>query len=683
MPLIPDIKLPNKPTPKSATATAASQPSVKRSVDVPATVIRPAKVPKVGGRKWQLKHKRFWQVVLVVVLVLLLLGVYCGYQAKRLYAAGLAAKTHFTEVQTKVEDNKYQAAKEALASGTADVVEAQAASRALWPIKWLPYVHTQFVVLDQLLIAGEHMGQAGEPLLTILQEVNGLVDDDSVTVNKIGKAERQALLKTISDSPETLTAAQADLQTAVEALQDLPTKGVVAPLQVVVDAIQTNLPNIEAAVDKGLPFLTVAPTIAGYPDGKTYLFLLQNNTELRPTGGFIGTYGILQLQDGNIEEFKTDNIYNVDNKVKDTWPEEKPAAMKRYLNDAPYYLRDANWDPDFPSTARTAEDFYLRESGSKQRIDGVIAVTPEVIHDLLGLTGPVTIDGDTYTEDNLTEKLQYQVEIAYYQEGISDSARKAVIGKLAGELMDRVMDLPRGQWGDMLNMLLTNLEEKHILIYSDDTDVQQLVGETGWDGSIRQTDSDFVMVIDANLAAKKTDRVMTKDLAYHVAKEGDDYIATLTLKYKNDGVFDDFTTRYRSYTRIYVPKGSELLDSSGFLTNDRYLGGDATTAITEDNTQHGKTVFAGFISVEPKSEDTITLRYRLPESVRKQIEQGSYDLFWQKQPGTANVTATVDVDMDRKVRSATALDEDVEIDNTKVHFSAQLLRDIELNALLK
>lgn len=666
MPIIPEINAkPNKVTIKP------------KPVDRPAAVIRPQKTQRALPRL-RLKHKRAWQITAVVVLVLLVIGLYCGYEAKRLYSEGIAAKTDFETVQTSVEHNKYKEAKTALASGTAHVVEAHSASRALWPIKWLPYVRTQFMVLDQLLIAGEHLGKAGDPLLSILQEVHSLVDDDSVSVNKIGKQEREALLKTISESPETLTAAQVDLQAAVAALQGLPTSGVAAPLQIIVSTIQTNLPNIEAAVDKGLPFLTVAPSIAGYPDGKTYLFLLQNNTELRPTGGFIGTYGILQLKDGNIDEFKTDNIYNVDNKVKETWPEKKPAAMQRYLNDAPFYLRDVNWDPDFPTTARKAEDFYLRESGSNQTIDGVIAVTPEVIHDLLALTGPVTVEGDEYTADNLTEKLQYQVEIAYYQEGISDSARKAVIGKLAAELMDRVMDLPRSQWSGLVDMMLTNLEEKHILIYSDDTEVQKFVGDTGWDGSIRDVDSDFLMVIDANLAAKKTDRVMSKTLDYAITKDGDDYIATLTMQYKNDGVFDDFTTRYRSYTRVYVPEGSELLSSEGFLTNDRYLGGEATTATTEDGVQHGKTVFAGFLSVEPKTEDTMILRYRLPQGIGEQIAAGNYDLYWQKQPGTANVTATIDVATDRKVAAASTLDEVAEIDNTKVHFSTQLLRDLEL-----
>lgn len=677
MPLIPDITLPAKK--QSAPTTRV----VQRAAAKPAVTIRPIK-----KKRWQWPslfrhHKRAWQIVGSVALGFLVVGGYCAWQANQLYQAALAAKSDFTIVKAAVAAKDFSGAKVALGTGTAHIADAHAASRRLWPIKWLPWIHTQFVVVDQLLIAGEHFGAAGQPLLDIAQQVNDVAGSESVTANQIGQAEKEALLKTLYESPATVTQAQGDLQAAVDALKELPTSGVVAPLQVVVQTVQDNLPTIEAAVAKGLPFLTVAPAIAGYPEAKTYLFLLQNNTELRPTGGFIGTYGILKLNAGNIDEFKTDNIYNIDNQVKDTWNEVPPPALQRYLSASKWFLRDSNWDPDFPTSARKAEEFYHGELENDRAVDGVIAVTPELIHDLLELTGPIKIDGDEYNAENLTEKLQYQVEIAFYSEGISDSARKEVIGKLAAELLDRVMDLPQSSWDKLAAVLITNLEEKHVLIYSKDTTVQQLVRDIGWDGSITNPDSDFVMVVDANLAAKKTDRVMTKVMDYTISQDGDDYIANLTLHYTHDGVFDDFTTRYRSYLRVYVPAGSELLSSDGFLTNDRYLGGEPTTAETEQADAVHKTVFAGFISVEPKTEDTIHLQYRLPAAVAAQIAAGTYQLYWQKQPGTDNVTATVDFDIGQKIATAATLDEPAKIDHTKVHFSDLLLRDMTLTIELK
>lgn len=669
MPLIPDIKSPLK---------SSIKPVTRKPADRSAVVIRPPK-PKPAGR---LGHRR-WKIIAGVSATIVLVIAYGGWQSYRLYSAGLAAKNDFVAVQTDLTAKDFAQAKLDLQSGTDHIAAARSASRGLWPFKWLPWIHKQFVVVDQLLIAGEYVGKSGQPLLDIAEQVNDVVGNESVTVNKIGKAERAALLKTIYESPETVLQAQADLHNAVLALKGLPTTGVITPLRVVVDLIQTNLPILEAGVDKGLPFLTVAPSIAGYPDTKTYLFLLQNNTELRPTGGFIGTYGILKLANGSIEEFKTDNIYNIDNKVKDTWTEIPPEPLQRYLSATKWYLRDVNWDPDFPTTAERAIDFYHRELQSDQSIDGVIAVTPELIHDLLEVTGPIAIDGDEYNAENLTERLQYEVEIAFYNEGKSDATRKEVIGKLAGELLDRVMNLPQSSWDKLAAVLITNLEEKHILIYSNDTAVQQLVGNIGWDGSIAQVSSDFLMVVDANLAAKKTDRVMTKIMDYSVSREDEDYIAELTLHYRNDGVFDDFTTRYRSYLRVYVPTGSELLDSSGWLTTDRYLGGEPTTASTSQAPAVNKTVFEGFISVEPKSEDTITLRYRLPQTITDQIIAGTYQLYWEKQAGTDNVTATVWFDIGQKVRTAATLDESAEIDNTKVHFTTKLLRDLQLKVELK
>ena len=41
--------------------------------------------------------------------------------------------------------------------------------------------------------------------------------------------------------------------------------------------------------------LTLYPNFAGFKEPKTYLVLLQNSNELRPTGGFIGSVGIANV----------------------------------------------------------------------------------------------------------------------------------------------------------------------------------------------------------------------------------------------------------------------------------------------------------------------------------------------------------------------------------------------------
>lgn len=680
MPLIPDITPPNKSrAPDRAQRPMKLTAAVKQSI--PATKLKASQTPtkKTASSAKPTKRKHRWvKPVIMAVLALGVLMAYSAVQAKRLYTAAQGTKAELDLTAQSFERQDFSATKQHLQSAQAYLQTAQSASRGLIIVKWAPYIHKHFQVIDSLIVVGIHVTSAAIDLLPLAEALPDSLNSDSATVSAITPDQRRTLLEAISNSPSAIDSAQIQLTDAIAQLDDMPKSGLIGPVQTVVTLLNDNLPQLHAAVKKGVPFLKIAPIILGTPETQTYLFLLQNNTELRPTGGFIGTYGILQLEDGDIKDFTTDNIYNLDNTVKKELHVTPPEALQRYLGSTQWFMRDSNWHPDFPISAEKAVEFYHLEKGPVETINGVISVTPNVIHDLLTITGPITIDGDEYTAENLTEKLQYEVEVGFRQEGITDAGRKAVIGKLANQIMERVMDTPKSRWPELSAVLLDSLEEKHIMIYSMNTDVQSLMSEIGWDGSMHQGEGDFAMVVDTNLAALKTDRVMSKQIDYVVFPEGEDLVVELTLRYKNDGQFDFFTTRYRSYTRIYVPAGSELVSSRGFLTNDRYLGGEAAEAEVSYDPEVDKTVIAGFISVEPQTEEVITIKYRLPRSLAEQVTKVGYSLYFQKQSGTDNVTLNGDITMQNKVKHITPLDAAEKISNTKVHFSKPLTTDYEL-----
>lgn len=675
MALIPDIK-----PPRSNTTASSSKPAVKKTPTQSASAT-PKKVTQTQPTKrapWITRRKRIVKgIVGMFAFVLVLLAV-AGWSAKTMYAEGMAGKDEFLAAQDAMKTQDFAAATEHLVDAEQHLINARKASRYVVWLKWLPWVSTQFKAVDNLLDGAIHIASGLQTMTTVAGDILSNLESDNASLSSITPKQRKAILEAISNSPAELETAQSELGLAVEYLEKVPDEGVIAPLAVVIIPIKENLPLIDEIVNKALPFLRVAPTILGYPEEQTYLFLLQNNSELRPTGGFIGTYGELILKNADIQEFKTDNIYNLDNPVKEELHISPPEPMNRFLGSTQWFMRDANWNPDFPTTAQKVEEFYHLENGPIEQIDGVIAVTPDFIKSLMTITGPITVDGSEYNSETLTDRLQYEVEVGYRQDGISDADRKQVIGDLAGEIMSRMLTLPKSQWGQLIEVLLKDLDQKHMILYSKNVEAQQLIQELEWGGSIEDHPGDFVMVVDANLAALKTDRVMTKNLEYSVQKEGDDYVATLTLKYYNDGVFDFFTTRYRSYTRIYVPQGSELIESSGFLSNDRFLGGKSEQAkVTQDEDVH-KTVFEGFISVEPKSEDTITLRYKLPDTLRQAIEEGTYTLYAQKQSGTNNVTFTADLEFDHSIKLTEPIDGLEKISNNKVHFTSPLDTDKEL-----
>ncbi len=697
MALVPEIhkKSPKKKSVKSKSTTTSKsssrkkvKPAAKPVMDVTPPkkevavkkVVRKKKVTKsVPAKTRRMSRKKKALIILGVIVVFGGLGSWSLYtNGMKLYDESLAAKDDFVFAQAALTEQRFTDAADNLTSAEQHLANAGDASDNLGWIKWVPWVSTQFKAVDNLLLGGEKIASALVGLSYVGDSIFSAIESDDVTISNITPKQRKAILEEISKSPETLRTVQSELAIAVDALNEIPDEGLLSPLAVATIPIKEQLPTLDQIVEKAIPFLEIVPGLVGYPDEKTYLFLLQNNTELRPTGGFIGTYGILILKNGDIKEFNTDNIYNLDSPKKQELFIDPPEAFSKYIGSTQWFMRDANWHPDFPITAEKVEEFYHLEDGPIDNIDGVIAMTPEVIHDLLELTGSITVDGEEYTSDNLTEKLQYKVEVGYRLEGTSDADRKEVIGDLAGQIMDRMLNLPKNQWGDLWTMAVENLDQKHLLIYSKDEQTQELVGELGWDGAMVQTDGDYLMVVDANLAALKTDRVMTKDVEYAITKDGDRYKANLTLKYYNDGTIGTFTTRYRTYTRIYVPLGSELVQTSGFLTNDRYLGGDPVSAKVAQDDKINRSIFEGFISVEPKTEEIITLEYYLPDTVIQQIEDGTYELYLQKQSGTDNVWYDFTFDIGSKIDQTTAVDEVEEMSNNKVHLSNQLDVDKEV-----
>lgn len=621
-------------------------------------------------------------IIIFVVFILpeLLFGLIYFKNFKTTYTEAILGKNSFLQAQTAMQEQNFAVTATQLSTAQEHLTASSQAFNKIPLIRKLPVIKTQVSALDNVLSAGISMADAIEELALLGEDVIKIakVEGEETSFNKIGKEKKEAILKKIYNSPEQIDAAKAKLESAVASLNNIPKKGLLKPVKKAIAPIVENLPLLNEVINKGVPALEVLPAIAGYPDTKTYLFLLQNNSELRPTGGFIGTYGILKVKNADIELFETDNIYNLDNKGKNTVFVDPPEPLAVYLGSKQWLMRDANWSPDYPISASKAEEFYHLEGGPEANIDGVIAITPYFIEDLLKLTGPITVDDEEFTAENFIDKLQFKVEFGYLQEGLSDATRKDVIGKMSSILMQRMLDLPKDKWPELWTIFVSNVEEKQILLYMKNEKLEEYIEELNWDGRIKDveyTGRDYVMVVDANLAALKTDKVMERNINYVINKEGEDLIATMQINYKNNGTFTNMTTRYRTYTRVYVPLGSELLSSEGFYTNDRYLGGDPTQALVKQDEEFNKTIFEGFISVEPQSEQTITLKYKLPQEIKDLISKQKYGLYWQKQSGSDNYPLVIEADIGQKINEAGSLDVLPKIDNNKVQFETDLRTD--------
>ncbi len=619
-------------------------------------------------------------VIIGLIILLAVLGLINYKNGVALYEESLNGKTSFENAQTAILAQDFATATASLEEAEQHFYTAQEHSNNLIGLKYIPVVGRQLKAVDGILTAGYNIALALQKVSDLGEEVFAIVQNDGdITYRQIGPEEKEAIFKKLYEAPPELQGAKSEIDLAVLAMEQIPERGLLKQLDQAVQPIEEYLPLIKEVIDQAVPAVETIPTIVGYPQEQTYLFLLQNNTELRPTGGFIGTYGILKVKNGEIVEFKTDNIYNLDTPAKDYLFINPPEPLAVYLSSTQWLMRDSNWSPDFPTAAQKAEEFYHLENGPEENIDGVIAVTPTFIASLLDITGSITVEGIEFNSENLVDVLQYEVEKAYYEKGISDSDRKEIIGVLADNIMDQILELPKEEWATLWQTFTKDVDEKQILIYLKDENIQDLVEQQNWAGEIKSpADSDFLMVVDCNMASLKTDPGVKRTINYSVAEEGGDLVATLDINYKNEGSFNWKSTRYRTYTRVYTPEGSELIEWSGTTVNDKLYGDDPKEPDVYN--ELGKTVIGGFISTEPQHENSLHYKYKLPSSLK---DKELYKLYVQKQAGTDSHTLSFTYDTGQNIKSYTPLDIGSKDGNNKVLYQTTLRIDREFEINLK
>lgn len=614
---------------------------------------------------------------------------------RSIYAEAQAGREALYAAKAAAERFEFGVAGTTLSQAALHFQDARAALDRLKPVRALPFFREDFEAAEALLGGGIEAATAlreavevADDLLAVLRAhagAPGSVPDlagDVRPISSLTREEKRELLRKISEAPDRLGLARAALDRALAAFARIPRTPLTASLLDGVAPQVANLKALREALSTDLSLFTMMPRLLGWPEPKTYLFLLLNNTELRPGGGFIGTYGVVRLADGEIESFFTDDVYALDGPAEAFLKETPPAPLQTYLRSRSWFMRDANWSPDFAVSSMEVERFYRLEGGKKD-LDGIIGVTPDVIADLLAVTGPIVIDGVTFDAGNVTDALEYQVEIAFAKEGIPLARRKDVVGKLGKELVARLLSLRLADLARLGAIAGKALEEKHLLAVFDDAALQAFADAQGWSGRFGVAPGDRLAVIDANLASLKTDSVMEKSVAYSLRPDGDSWIARAAATYRNTGRFTWKTTRYRTYTRFYAPIGSVFLKGEGMMRDDKLNDPSRAPGTIDVGEELGHAVFGGFISVEPGETRTLAVEYRVSDKVAKMIRDGSYALKVTKQLGSDASRLTLDLDFGKNVVRATPAEAPSEWGDTRYRLSTDLRVDREFEIALK
>ncbi len=357
---------------------------------------------------------------------------------------------------------------------------------------------------------------------------------------------------------------------------------------------------------------------------RRYMLLLQNNMELRPGGGFLGQYAVVKIKNGEMTDLFIEDANLLDQRITTTVT--PPYPLTKMMQIKKWKFRDSNFSADFPINVEKAKYFY-RLSGGNSDFDGVIAVNASVLNRALEITGPIDLGGyGTYKSEDAVLKLEEYVEKKYLMDETLDTQnRKAVMKKLAPAVATKLLSPENLK--KTADLALAELQNKDVMINFEDPEIQKMIEDVEWGGIVDTAwDGDYLMLVDANLGALKSDYFMKRDINYSVDLTLEKPTATLEYTYTHTATYGDWrTSDYHSYLRMYVPKGSNLVDRK---------------MVSYPNIQEefGKTYF-GFIAhtlINRQTKAVIT--YELPDFVKE-----NYKLYIQKQSGVGDVPVKVHV----------------------------------------
>lgn len=641
-----------------------------------------------------------WYLFLAALLLLLLwLGLkawHIGRATQSLLASQAAVEQMMVAGITNVDPDEAEAI---VLTVRRDVLALKNETAVFMPLaphlRWLPRIGPTVAAAPHLLA----MADAGTE--TAAYAVRGLKPGLALlqTENPSSTSRLPALVQVLDEAEPDLAQAGIALARVVEARAALgDTAGLPWRLRTLLALADEWLPMAQ----DGLKLALVLPEIMGNEGPRRYLIIAQNEDEIRATGGFITGAGMLVVENGRIVDLSFLDSYHVDNwrdKPYDLPPEPLHELMRLEL----FLFRDANFWPDFPTSAEKAMSLY--EYGQDvPPFDGAIAIDQGFLQLLLEGIGPVSLS-DSATNINSRNILNRIRGAWAVQEGQEArewlQERKSFMGTFATAIRNKIeTNFASVNPIQLTRSLFTAARTKHLQIYLRNPELATLFDELNWDGRLENSaGQDFLMVVDTNVGFNKVNLHVDRRVSYDIDLSGEEPVAQLTVHYNHNGadtgkecVQDAVYRAYRdtpayleladhcywNYLRVYSPAASQLLETSEHaIDGEALFADDIWRDLSKASAElPGWETFSNFLIVPYDQSATASFRYRPPAAINHRTgEENHYQLALVKQAGLAPEPWTVTVTLPESTQLVEALPAPAAVDATTLTFDLLLATD--------
>ena len=561
---------------------------------------------------------------------------------------------------------------------------------------WVPTIGPLLINADHFVEIGDagtetavHAMRGLKPALAVLQT------EDS------GESRLPALVTVIGDARPDLAHAEISFQQVVGAYEQLEkTEAFPEQLQPIFALADEMIPMAQ----DGFKIVQVLPQIAGADRPKTYLILAQNDDELRATGGFITGVGVLTVDNGRIMQLDFQDAVLVDS-IGNGLYDYPPQPFQQFMGLDYFVFRDANFWPDFPTSAENAMKLYaLGQNLDPTAFDGVIAIDQPFLELLVEGTGPIPINGTelTLTGENVIDTLRNTWVSRSEADGDFREwlfSRKDFLSIFAGEIRNRLEnDISSVNPILLSRNMYEAIQTKRLQLYFRDPEVVKVLEVIEWDGRIEnRSNQDYLAIIDTNMGYNKVNLNIEKNVAYQIDLENK--TANLDIQYIHlsppqeekscaQDFYDEYVQAtsyleianqcYFNYLRVYAPANSNLIESSQHTVPNEILIPNPNWDHEAQTVQelNDLTTFYNFFMLPWGQTTNVNLNYSLPAQI---IKTGnglqSYQLFLQKQAGTGTQATKITIELPDNAKIVQIMPKPNQITDTKITYDLQMDRD--------
>ena len=529
-----------------------------------------------------------------------------------------------------------------------------------------------------MLGGGKDFAIAGSYFIEALEEFNKLPLYFFSSNAEDSEIDKESITDTLVVGLDKTDQAIDHIVSASDKIQKINIELLPSEMQARVELARSKISEVSTSLNAISDHFPALIKLLGDEHPHRYLILLQNNSEIRPSGGFIGSYAIVDVNDGIIENLEVHDSYDIDGSYGPII--EPPEEFLPFTSN--WRFRDSNYSSDFYLSAKKSRWFLQKQGGPS--VDTVIAINQGLLKDLLAITGPVQVG-----EFGKLDSENYELLLSYVIEGkvFGPENPKHILKVFIPAFKDAIFKTEN--LSQISSKLYKAVQQKHIMLYSSDQQIQEFFDAMDLSGRVysQADDEDYLSVIHISHGGTKSEKFIeeTIDHETHIASDGT-LINTVTIERTHawsDSTYDYWVGILRQYgfeeisqqtidilgrgknvvsTRIYVPDGSRLIDSS-----------DENILLKYDAELQKSYFFTGF-STEAGETDTVTVSYELPFKLDLSSPD-TYRLIAEKQPGSRGSLFNKTVTSDSDVDSLSVYPQEVSYQASSIIYATNLVYD--------